>query len=340
MFGGSPVGVLNRTSNIRSTPYIQPGNIAQTLSVGTQVQVLVRGAGWNLIAHEGKMAGWIVSWLVDPAQASVQPVRQVQPEQAVSETPILAPPAQEITSTPQGVVQLNSNLRVGPMQAILEVIPKGSVVDILSQDSEWYQVRTQTGRVGWVAAWLVQKTKETNRETALVASVAASQSIGVVPASINTAELNTYWLSKINALRKAQGLRELVVADKLVETAAVWADYMGTQRQLTHARVDGSSMHDWAETQGIPFAQRYAANGWDTNYFTENIGRHAVYATMQEAKDGLDRILASFISENNGPHYRTVYHEDWNSVGSGFYFDPVGAGKYQMYAAFHYGSLK
>jgi len=261
-------------------------------------------------------------------------------DSVVFETPILAPPAQEITSTPQGVVQLNSNLRVGPMQAILEVIPKGSVVDILSQDSEWYQVRTQTGRVGWVAAWLVQKTKETNRETALVASVAASQSIGVVPASINTAELNTYWLSKINALRKAQGLRELVVADKLVETAAVWADYMGTQRQLTHARVDGSSMHDWAETQGIPFAQRYAANGWDTNYFTENIGRHAVYATMQEAKDGLDRILASFISENNGPHYRTVYHEDWNSVGSGFYFDPVGAGKYQMYAAFHYGSLK
>ena len=313
VFGGAPVGALNRTSNIRSTPYIQQGNIAQTLPQGTQVQVVVRGNGWNLIAHDDKVVGWIVSWLVD----SVAPVLDVEPEKSY------------------GIVQLNSNLRVGPMQAILEVIPKGSKVDILLEDSEWYQVRTQAGKTGWIAGWLVQKTQE----TVPVATLVSSQQVGVVPASIDTAELNIYWLSKVNALRKAQGLRELVVADKLVETAAAWADYMGAQKQLTHTRVDGSSMHDWAERQSILFAERYAPNGWQTNYFTENIGRHAVYATMQEAKAGLDAILQSFISENNGPHYRTVYHPDWNSVGSGFYFDPAGNGTYQMYAAFHYASL-
>jgi uncharacterized protein YkwD len=328
---------------------VQQGNIIEVLPIGSRVQILVQGQGWNLVSKDYIQVGWVASPLMSVQQtaAVVQPAPVSVPAQAVPSLlsgNTVAAPVPLVDTVPvlnvqpektYGIVQLNSNLRAGPMQAILQVVPKGTQVEILLEDNTWYNVRAQDGSTGWIAGWLIEPLKHTTQ----VQTAGTQQQVGIVPATINTQELNAYWVLKVNELRSAAGLRLLQSNDVLVKTAATWADYMGTIKQLTHNRANGSSMHAWAEQQGIPFANRYAPNGWDTNYFTENIGRHLVYATMEEAKAGLDRILASFVAENNGPHYRTVYHSDWNSVGAGFYFDPASAGKYQMYVALHYASL-
>lgn len=174
-----------------------------------------------------------------------------------------------------------------------------------------------------------------------VASINNPAQSGVVPSQVDLAALNAYWLSQINPLRAAKGLRQLVIDDRWVETATEWATYMGENNAPTHNRPDGKSMHQWIDAKGLPFTVRYSTDGWNTNYFTENISWGYVSDHSQEGVEQvLDDSLAFFLSEaaSNGPHYRTIYHADWNSVGIGFYFTPDGNG-YKVHVAMHYGSL-
>ena len=111
---------------------------------------------------------------------------------------------------------------------------------------------------------------------------------------------------------------------------------------MTHDRPDGKSMHQWIDTKGFDFTERYSIGGWNRNYFTENISWGYVNEGTTDAVEGvLDDTIAMYLAEEsyNGAHYRTIYHEDWNSVGIGLYFEDMGSGKYKVYQAFHYGSL-
>ena len=143
-------------------------------------------------------------------------------------------------------------------------------------------------------------------------------------------------------MRAQQGLRQLVLDSRWVDTATEWATYMGEQDLATHNRPDGKSMHQWIDTKGLDFTERYSPEGWSGNYFTENIAWGiASNGTTSSVENVLDDTLAFYLSEAsyNGSHYRTIYHPDWNSVGLGFHFTPVGSG-YKVYVALHYGSLE
>lgn len=164
---------------------------------------------------------------------------------------------------------------------------------------------------------------------------------GEVPAGVDLAALNQYWLGKINALRAERGLRQLVLDQRWVATATEWATYMGGIGVSTHTRPDGKTMHQWIDTKGLDFTVRYSEDGWKSNYFTENIAWGIASDGSTEAtKKVLDDTLAFYLSEApyNGDHYRTIYHADWNSVGLGFYFVPSTYG-YKVFVAIHYGSL-
>lgn len=167
-------------------------------------------------------------------------------------------------------------------------------------------------------------------------------SAGNVPADVDLGELNQYWLSKVNALRAEQGLRQLVLDGRWKETATEWAVYMGENNLATHNRPDGKSMHQWIDAKGLDFTTRYSEGGWEANYFTENIAWGIANAgTTESVKKILDDTMAFYLSEAsyNGDHYRTIYHQDWNSVGLGFHFASNGNGGYKVYVAIHYGSL-
>ena len=126
------------------------------------------------------------------------------------------------------------------------------------------------------------------------------------------------------------------------QQASEYAKYMGETGATNHERADGKSMHKWIDTKGLDFTTRYSENGWKINYFTENIGWGITSGTTEDVKRVLDQTLAFYLSEAsyNGAHYRTIYHADWNSVGSGFYFKKLDNGKYKVSAVFHYGSLE
>lgn len=163
-----------------------------------------------------------------------------------------------------------------------------------------------------------------------------------VPAGIDLDALNQYWLSKINELRAKQGLRLLVLDDRWRATATEWAEYMAKSGVTSHDRPDGKSMHQWIDAKGLDFTERYSEDGWKSNYFTENISwDYASGATNEQIKKAMDNTLAFYLSEAsyNGSHYRTIYHEDWNSVGAGVALVPQGDG-YKVFMAFHYGSLE
>lgn len=162
------------------------------------------------------------------------------------------------------------------------------------------------------------------------------------PSNLNLAEVEAYWLQKVNELRAAVGLRQLVSNKYLRATAQEWAVYMGRDLgYCTHDRPDGSSMHKWIDTKNIPWTVRYSSGGWNSNYFTENIAYGYTNGSLESTKKMLDGILDWMLSEAsyNGPHYRTLYHPDWNSVGIGFYFQKVSDNNYKIFIVLHYGSV-
>jgi len=154
-------------------------------------------------------------------------------------------------------------------------------------------------------------------------------------------DVNEYWLAKVNNLRAARGLRLLENDERFIDTAMDYAEYMVNTGSVNHERADGSSMHEWIGQQGLEFSERYSDDGWNTNYFTENIAWNYVTNDKESIEEALDRTMDFFLSEEyyNGAHYRTQYHADWNSVGVGIAFKKLDNGKYKAFFVFHYGSL-
>src|SRR3989344_2039507 len=296
-------GMYKFNANVREAAGMS--TILGVLPVGSEVDILEEQAGWYHIKHqETNLEGWTASWIVERKE-SAPAATQAEPA---------APTAS--AEKRYGVVQRNSNVRTGPMQTVLAVLPEGTRVEILAEENGWSRIVYEGEKEGWIASWLLEP-------------------------SIDKAALNEYWLAKVNELRQVAGLPILETKEALLNTAATWAAHLASTGQITHTRPDGSSAHSWIAKQGIAFTERYAPGGWKTNYFTENIGFRYSSLAMAEAKLALDSILASYLAEApwNGAHYQTLYHPDWNSVGAGFSFDPLGNGKYKLYAVFHYGSL-
>lgn len=155
------------------------------------------------------------------------------------------------------------------------------------------------------------------------------------------AELNRYWLERVNALRRERQLPILLSDQRLIATAGEWAAEMERRGEITHDRVDGKTMHQWIDTKQIDFTERNAENGWKRNYFVENIARFYAEPSIDGLRVALDKILVDFLDEGpGGAHYESIYHLDWNSVGLGYAVHSVAGEPPRIYFTFHYGSLK
>ncbi len=150
-----------------------------------------------------------------------------------------------------------------------------------------------------------------------------------------------YWLAKVNALRAEKGLTQLVLDERLNDTALEYAEYMKATGASNHERADGSSMHQWIDAKELDFTTRYSEGGWKTNYFTENISWGVVKNDTASIKSMMNDTMKFFLSEAsyNGAHYRSIYHPDWNSAGVNIALKDTGNGKYKAYLVIHYGSL-
>ncbi|WP_232222940.1 N-acetylmuramoyl-L-alanine amidase [Jeotgalibaca sp. PTS2502] len=67
------------------------------------------------------------------------------------------------------------NVRLGPGLSydIMTQVQGGSSVNVLSERNEWYKVRLDDGRIGWIASWLIDNTEVAASQN-LMATVAAS----------------------------------------------------------------------------------------------------------------------------------------------------------------------
>lgn len=292
----------------------------KTVPKGESIELLEQKDDWWKVQYKGT-TGWMAGWLLSsPAESSLV----------------------DVTSTPAsfGTTFFASRLRKTPeiVNNIIVTVPLQTRVEIVSEEGEWYKVKTKSGQEGYIKKELIQISGET--VSAALAKINFQE--GEVPEGVDLTELNNYWLTKINALRAEKNLRQLVLDSRWIDTASEWAGYMGKKGVATHVRADGKSMHQWIDTKGLAFTKRYSENGWNVNYFTENIAWGIAAGTTESVKKVLDDTLRFFLSEaaSNGDHYRTIYHSDWNSVGLGFYFAPQGNGKYKVFVAMHYGSLK
>lgn len=282
---------------------------------GTTVTILGTAPGWVEIQNPAGQRGWTADWLI----------REI------------TTPDQKIDVQHTGTVNANARMRsAGSLSgALIRVLLRGTTVTIVEHQNGWYRIQDPTGVEGWTADWLIDRAEHTP-----VAEPIASAT-STAPASIDEGVLNQYWLQKINTLRAARNLRPLVLDSRWQETATEYAAYMATSGARAHERADGKTMHQWIDTKSLPFTTRYSVGGWRTNYFSENITWGEVNGTTEDVQRKIDRTLDFFLSEEptNGAHYRTIYHEDWNSVGLGFHFRPLERGRYDMQVVMHYGSL-
>lgn len=180
-------------------------------------------------------------------------------------------------------------------------------------------------------------TKEKNNEINI-----PKEQESIIPSNIDFVKINQYWQSEINKIRKNSNLRSLDINQDWINTATEWSNYMAKIDNVTHNRPDGKTMHQWINTKNLNFSTRYSDDGWQTNYFTENIAWGYAENNQTSLQELLDRVLNQFLTEKsyNGPHYRTIYHPDWNSFGLGLYFKESSNNNYQVYITMHYGSLE
>ncbi|MEW6448359.1 MAG: N-acetylmuramoyl-L-alanine amidase [Bacillota bacterium] len=133
--------VVNRPSvNLRGGPgtgYALMGQVSQ----GTRLTVVGKSGKWYQVRLSSGRVVWIAGWLVQAVTGS-----QGTPSRS-EETP-----AAVVVNRP------SVNLRGGPGTgyALMGQVSQGTRLTVVGKSGKWYQVRLSSGRVVWIAGWLVQ----------------------------------------------------------------------------------------------------------------------------------------------------------------------------------------
>lgn len=149
--------------------------------------------------------------------------------------------------------------------------------------------------------------------------------------SFSAIDLNQAWLETINAERSERGLTSLVSTQNLVDASASWAAYIGSSKNFTHTRPDGSGVLNWGQIF-VPGASA----------FGENLASVTINDSAAGLQVLLDQAMALFMAEepDNGVHFQNVVNASWKATAVGVYFVPSAAGTYQAYAVFQFADVK
>lgn len=128
---GAQVGIINGSNvNIRQGANTTYPLLFQ-LNKGEQVTIKDEKSGWYLI-ESNQGSGWVAAWLVNSPGAS--------------------------TTTRNALVTGSIvNVRKEPSTQAARVIQvkAGDVVEITGEKNDWYQIKTSSGKQGWIANWLL-----------------------------------------------------------------------------------------------------------------------------------------------------------------------------------------
>jgi hypothetical protein len=156
IFGWAYVDVLR--TNLRNAPN---GNIVTPLHAGDRLDILGRTEDrrWIMVQYRADMdKAPITGWVRVSAVDTLADVDELPIVDASAQPPGTIIPAGEAVAT--ATVTANKlNLRLGPGmdQIIIGQLTAGQTVDVIgrSDNSEWLQVKSDNGQVGWAAAsWM------------------------------------------------------------------------------------------------------------------------------------------------------------------------------------------
>ncbi|MGI6226476.1 MAG: SH3 domain-containing protein [Peptococcales bacterium] len=138
---GAQVGFINGSNvNVRQGANTTYPLLFQ-LNKGDQVTIKDEKSGWYLI-ESSKGSGWVAAWLVNLPGAS-------QASRKALVTGSIVNVRQEPSTQASRVVQVKA----------------GDVVEIIGERNDWYQVKTSSGKQGWIANWLLSLETTTSQPT-------------------------------------------------------------------------------------------------------------------------------------------------------------------------------
>jgi len=159
-----------------------------------------------------------------------------------------------------------------------------------------------------------------------------------VKVELNEGDLTAYALELVNNKREEASLPLFKIDKSLEGLAKEYANKMARANLATHS-VDGKGMKQRALDFGIKLSDNFKLNN-----FTENIAwgsygclKGCTYNPYSE----MERRITEFVNEKkyNGPHYRTIYHPDFNAVGIGIAIVPTSETKGKFFVAWEYAKL-
>lgn len=154
---GAQVAVINGSNvNIRQGANTTYPLLFQ-LNKGEQVTIKDEKSGWYLI-ESSKGTGWVASWLVSSPGTA-------QSSRNAVVTGSIVNVRQEPTTQASKVTQVKA----------------GDVVQIIGEKNDWYQVKTGSGKEGWIANWLVS----------LETTITPTEQVPTPPVQVNPTPVET-----------------------------------------------------------------------------------------------------------------------------------------------------
>jgi len=128
--------------NVRSGPSTSHNLVGQ-IEPGQRYALIKEESDWMLIQLDYQNQGWVANWLVTiheeaPTQA---------PDSGVAEKKRV-----EILASVLNVRETSS-----VDSGIVDKLPQGSVVEVVNQNGDWYEVEANGAVIGWIANWLVRE---------------------------------------------------------------------------------------------------------------------------------------------------------------------------------------
>jgi len=155
---------------------------------------------------------------------------------------------------------------------------------------------------------------------------------------VSVSDMTSLALHLVNKKREEAGLPLLKLDKNLIALAEKYAKTMADTDTATHY-VGGQTPRERAIGFGIELSDNFQKNN-----FTENIA-YGLYSCLFGCKYTPESELRSrvdwFVSEKsyNGPHYRTIYHTDFNALGIGVVFVPESNMKGKFFISWEYAML-
>ncbi|MCX2455601.1 N-acetylmuramoyl-L-alanine amidase [Lacticaseibacillus nasuensis] len=145
------VATVTQAANVRASASTT-AKILGRLSVGDAVNVVYTEGPWSQIAYHNT-AAWVASRLIrDTGRTTTLSTPTQRAKTATTDrATTTASTATSVTTTTAANIRQAAGLNA----RVLTRVPKNTKLAVIKQSGEWYQVKTSTGKTGYVAGWVV-----------------------------------------------------------------------------------------------------------------------------------------------------------------------------------------